>query len=53
MLTGELLQLYQSLAARLNYYSLDRFDLLYPAKELMRVLSKPKADICRLKRGAW
>ena len=53
LLTGELLQQYQSLAARLNYYALDRFDLLYPVKELMRVLSKPsEADMCRLKRAA-
>ena len=47
------MQQYQSLAARLNYYALDRFDLLYPVKELMRVLSKPtEADMCRLKRAA-
>lgn len=53
LLSGELLQLYQSLAARLNYYSLDRFDLLYPVQELMRMLSKPiEADMCRLKRVA-
>jgi hypothetical protein len=53
LLTGELLQLYQSLAARLNYYSLDRFDILYPVKELMRKLSQPtEADMCSLKRAA-
>ena len=51
--TGELLQVYQPLAARLNYYCLDRLDLLYPVKELIRVLSKPtEADMCRLKRAA-
>ena len=35
-LTGSQLKLYQSLAARLNYFSLDRLDLLFAVKELMR-----------------
>ena len=52
-LTGGMLRQYQSLAARLNYYALDRLDLLFPVKELMRKLSKPSEDdMCRLKRAA-
>lgn len=53
LFTGELLQLYQTLAARVNCYSLDRFSMLHPVKELMRMLSKPTdADMRRLKRAA-
>ena len=52
-LVGEALSRYQSLAARLNYYSLDRPDLMYPVKELMRKLSAPTVeDFGRLKRVA-
>ena len=35
---------FQSLAARLNYYSLDRAYLLYPVKELMRRMSDPRVE---------
>ena len=47
------LKRYQSLAARLNYYSLDRPDLLHPVKELMRRMSDPReCDEMALKRVA-
>ena len=52
-LTGDQLRRYQSLAARLNYFALDRLDLLFPVKELMRKLGKPtEDDMSRLKRAA-
>ena len=52
-LSGESFRSYQSLAARLNYYALDRLDLLFPVKELMRKLSRPdEDDLVRLKRVA-
>ena len=38
-LMGEDYKLYQSLAARLNYYALDRLDIMFAVKELMRKLS--------------
>ena len=41
---GEQLQKYQTLAAKLNYFSMDRPDLLYSVKELMRKLSRPSED---------
>ena len=44
---------YQSLSARITYLSIDRADLQYPAKELMRKMSCPtEADELRLKRVA-
>ena len=44
---------YQSLAARLNYYSLDRPEILYSVKELMRKMSAPnEEDEVALKRVA-
>ena len=44
---------FQSLAAKLNYYSLDRADLLFPVKELMRRMSGPtEEDDIALKRVA-
>ena len=50
-LVGEQFTLYQSVAARLNYYALDRPDLQYAVKELMRKMSCPTAnDMVRLKR---
>lgn len=50
-LVGPALVLYQSVAARLNYYALDRPDLQYPVKELMRKMSCPtSSDMIRLKR---
>ena len=43
-LAAKELSLYQSLAASLNYFSLDRLDLMYAVKELMRRLSCPSED---------
>ena len=44
---------YRSLAAKFNYYSMDRPDLLYPVKELMRKMSNPdESDEVALKRVA-
>ena len=40
-LSGEQLKTYQSLAARLNFYSLDRADVQYAVKELRRKLGAP------------
>ena len=42
VLTGARLQRYQSLSALLNYLALDRADVLFPAKELMRKMSAPQ-----------
>ena len=36
LLTGEAVKRYQSVAARMNYLALDRADLQFAAKELMR-----------------
>jgi len=53
LLEGDQLSLYQSLAARLNYFSLDRPDLLFPVKELMRKMAAPRvSDLTALKRVA-
>ena len=50
-LVGERFTLYQSVAARLNYYALDRPDLQYAVKELMRKMACPtEGDLVRLKR---
>eukprot|EP00973_Karenia_brevis_P019473 2671720-Karenia_brevis.AAC.1 len=44
---------YQSLAARLNYYALDRPDIMFPVKELMRKMACPdEEDKVALKRVA-
>ena len=43
-LVGEQLQKHQSVAAKLNYFSMDRPDLLYSVKELTRKLSRPSED---------
>ena len=52
-LVGEQLHRYQSMAAKLNYFAMDRPDLLYAVKELMRRLSKPtEEDWGKLKRCA-
>lgn len=52
-LTGDQLKAYQSLAARLNFYSLDRVDIQFAIKELMRKLGSPdEADWLSLKRVA-
>ena len=52
-LVGDQMRQYQSLAARLNYSSMDRPDTLFSVKELMRRLSKPsEEDWTKLKRCA-
>ena len=52
-LTGIELSKYQSLAASLNYFSLDRLDIMFSVKELMRKLSNPdENDWSKLKRVA-
>ena len=52
-LTGQQLKDYQSLAARLNFYSMDRPDVQFAVKELMRRLSCPdEDDWVKLKRVA-
>ena len=51
-LEGERAKSYQSLAAVLNFLALDRTDLQFAAKELMRKLSAPRViDEARLKRA--
>ena len=39
LLTGEELKLFQSAAARFNFFAMDRLDLLYAVKELMRKMA--------------
>ena len=52
-LVEEQLRQYQALAARLNYFSMDRADLLFSVKELMRRLSRTsEEDWTKLKRCA-
>jgi hypothetical protein len=47
------MRVYQSLSARLNYLALDRADIQYSVKELMRKMSKPNIeDVKSLKRVA-
>ena len=51
LLEGDAVPLYRSCAAILNYLALDRADLQYTAKELMRRLAEPRTgDELRLKR---
>eukprot|EP00973_Karenia_brevis_P092466 12412551-Karenia_brevis.AAC.1 len=53
MLNRERMMRYQSLAARLNYYSLDRPDIMFAVKELMRKMASPtEEDEVALKRVA-
>ena len=53
LLTGEELKLFQSVAARFNFLAMDRPDLLYSVKELMRKMASPRAqDLVALKRVA-
>ena len=53
LLTGQEMKLFQRLAARLNFLALDRPDLLYSSKELMRKMASPLArDFIALKRAA-
>ena len=39
LLTGEELKLFQGVAARFNFLAVDRLDLLYSVKELMRQMA--------------
>ena len=51
LLTGEELKLFQSVAARFNFLAMDRPDLLYSVKELMRKMASPRTqDLTALKR---
>ena len=51
LLDGERLKRYQSVAARVNYLALDRPDIQYAAKELMRKMAAPtENDEVKLKR---
>ena len=53
LLTGEELKLFQTVAARFNFLAMDRPDLLYSVKELMRITASPRAgDPIALKRAA-
>ena len=53
LVTGEELKLFQSVAARFNFLAMDRPDLLYSVKELMRKMASPRAqDLTALKRVA-
>lgn len=52
-LVDEELTMYQTLSARLNYLALDRADIQFSVKELMRKMSKPyKSDVQAPKRVA-
>ena len=51
LLTGEELKSFQSVAARFNFLAMDRPDLLYSVKELMRQMASPRArDLIALKK---
>ena len=53
LLTGEELKLLQGVAARFNFLAVDKPDLLYPVKELMRKMASPRTrDLTALKRVA-
>ena len=53
LLTGEELKLFQSVVARFNFLAMDRPDLLYSVKELMRTMASPRTqDLTALKRVA-
>ena len=53
LLTGEELKLFQSVAARFNFLAMDRPDLLYSVKELMRKMASTRTqDLTALKRVA-
>ena len=53
LLTGEELKWFQSVAARFNCLAMDRPDLLYSVKELMRKMASPHTkDLIALKRVA-
>ena len=51
--TEEELKLFQSVAARFNFLAMDRPDLLYSVKELMREMASPRTqDLIALERVA-
>ena len=54
LLTGEELKLFQSVAARFNFFAMDRPDLLYSVKALMLKMASPRTqqDLTALKRVA-
>ena len=43
LLTGEELQLFQSVAARFSFLAVDRPDLMYSVMELMRKMVSPRS----------
>ena len=52
-LTGEELKLFQSVAASFHFLAMDRPDLLYSVKELMRKMASPRTqDLTAIKRVA-
>ena len=56
LLTGEELKLFQSVAAKFNFLAVDRPDLLYSMKELMRKVASPRAEGISLRvtqNGKW
>ena len=53
LLTGEELKLFQSVAARFHFLAMDKPDLMYSVKELMREMASPRTrDLIALKRVA-
>ena len=44
LLTGKELKLFQSVAVRFNFLAVDRPDLLYSVKELMRKMASPRTQ---------
>ena len=53
LLTGEEFKLFQSVAARFTFLAMDKPDLLYSVKELMRKMASPRTqDLTALKRDA-
>ena len=53
LLIGEELKLFQRVAARFNFLGMDRPNLLYSVKELMRKMASPRTqDLTTLKRVA-
>ena len=48
LLTGEELKLFQSVAARFHVLAMDRPDLLYSVKELMRKMASPRTRALKI-----
>ena len=53
LLSGDELSRYQFLAASLNYFLLDRLDLMFAVKEFMRKLCKPNDDDWQKLKREW